>query len=78
MRKLAAILSATACILSAWTWTPAQADPRDPGIRGQVLLFFGNTRELYAAGCLEWSFQNQIWYNKCAWQRRGPVVTAKY
>jgi hypothetical protein len=78
MRKLALILTAATAIVSTCAWSPAQADPRDPGYRGRVLLQFGNTRELYAAGCLEWSFQNQIWYDKCRWQRRGPVVTARY
>jgi hypothetical protein len=78
MRKLAAILTAAAAILCTWTWSPAQADPRDPGYRGRVLLQYGNARELYAAGCLEWVFQAQLWYNRCAWQRPGVVVTAKY
>jgi hypothetical protein len=79
MRKLAITMGAAAFILGAWAWTPAQADPREPGVRAWQLLQFGNNRELYAAGCLEWVFQQQIWYNRCAWQyRRGTVVTAKY
>jgi hypothetical protein len=77
MRNLATILCAAAAILCTCA-VSAQADPRDPGYRGQVLLHYGNTRELYAAGCLEWSFQNQIWYNKCYWQRPRAVVTARY
>jgi hypothetical protein len=79
MRKLAVLTIAVACVLSAWASTPAQADPRVPGVRAWQLLQFGNNRELYNAGCLEWVFQMQLWYNRCAWNyRRGPVVTAKY
>jgi hypothetical protein len=77
MQKCLLTLIVSAVILCATGWSDSQAGGIRPGWYAHSQLVYGNAYERYAAGCLQWQFQNRSWYNTCVGTRER-VVTAKY
>jgi hypothetical protein len=68
-----------ACVfLLALASLPSQAGGILPGHYAYYLLVYGNAEAAYAAGCLDWHWQERAWYNHCSVYSYGPaVVVAK-
>ena len=65
LRKACLVMAAGA----AFCWAasgPAQANRLKPHWYAYTLLYdYGDTYQMYEAGCVKWNYRNQSWYTHC-------------
>ena len=77
MKKCLLTLIVSTIMLCATGWLDSRADGIRPGYYAHSQLVYGSAFERYAAGCLQWQFQNRSWYNVCT-RVRERVIAVKY
>ena len=65
LRKISLVLTAGAAVCWAASG-PVQANRLEPHWYAmQQMWDYGDTYEMYQAGCVKWNYRNQSWYTHC-------------